>query len=221
VGQRAVLWRDGQIIDLGVLDGAVSSFAYAINDRGQIVGISWTASGELGGFLWQDGVMRDPGVDGAVPADINNHGQVVGALNFGGPGEKAFVWRDGVVTRLASPGQSSRAIAINDQGEIVGIYHAGGDEGSRAVRWYRGAMTELGTLLKGNASGVAAINARGQIVGSANVAPYSMEERPFLWWRGVMHDLTRYGVPATMAYSMANINDRGQILAGDMLYTPA
>lgn len=222
-GQRAVLWRGGRIIDLGVLDGGVSSVAYAINDRGQVVGTSRTAAGELRGFLWQNGVMRDLGIDGGVmPLDINNRGQVVGSLDFGDSGARAqaFLWQDGVVMRLPAPGLTSAAIAVNDRSEVVGSYTAGDDEGSRAVRWYRETMIELGHLGKGNASGAADVNALGQIIGSANLMPHSMEEHPFLWWRGVMHDLDASGMAGELG-SPAAINDRGQIVAGLMLYTPA
>lgn len=219
-GQRAVLWRNGKIIDLGTLNGN-PTFAYAINDNGQIVGTSTTATGELRGFLWENGRMRDLGIDGGViPRDINNKGQVVGSLDFGDNGgrQRAFLWENGVVTRLQAPGILSSAHAINDKGEIVGGYLIDVEVGAHPVRWYQGSMTELGLLPKGNAGGAAAINDSGQIVGTSNVQPNSAAERGFLWWRGAMHDLTRAGVPE--AYGPVDINNRGQILAGDMLFNP-
>ena len=46
------------MIDLGTLGGPwVSSSAYAINNRGQVVGQSRTDSGRYHGFLLEDGVM--------------------------------------------------------------------------------------------------------------------------------------------------------------------
>ncbi|HET8662372.1 MAG TPA: hypothetical protein VFM55_25750, partial [Micromonosporaceae bacterium] len=220
-GQRAVLWRNGQIIDLGTLNGN-PTFAYAINDNGQIVGTSHTPSGELRGFLWENGRMRDLGIDGGViPRDINNKGQVVGSLNFGDGGgrQQAFLWENGVVTRLSAPGVSSSANAINDKGEIVGGYLIEVEVGAHPVRWYQGSMTELGLLPKGNAGAALAINELGQIVGTSNVEPHSAAERGFIWWRGALHDLTRAGVPE--AYGPGDINNRGQILSGDMLFNPA
>src|SRR5579859_116984 len=100
---RAVLWKNGEIRDLGTLGGA-SSFAQAINDRSQITGLALNDvpdpfsyyyeflyclpfqicpnSTETRGFVWdeKDG-MQDIGTLGgpdAFPSLINQHGQVAG-----------------------------------------------------------------------------------------------------------------------------------------------
>ncbi len=43
--QRATLWRDGEIIDLGTLPGYAASHAYRINEAGDIVGYSFGLDG--------------------------------------------------------------------------------------------------------------------------------------------------------------------------------
>src|SRR6266478_5649820 len=49
------------IKDLGTLPGGTISFAVGINDRGQVVGFSSTASAIRHAFLFEDGVMVDLG----------------------------------------------------------------------------------------------------------------------------------------------------------------
>ena len=81
-------------------------------------------------------------------------------------------------------------------------------------------MTDLGLLAKGTDGAATAINAQGQIVGVSNLAPHSIVEHAFLWWRGALHDLTPTGVPQEAAYNLADINNQGQIVAGAALFTP-
>jgi probable HAF family extracellular repeat protein len=69
---RSALWKDGQLIDLGTLDGGVEVNAVYINNGGQVVGFATVgASLDPSGisflgapihpFIWKNGVMRDLG----------------------------------------------------------------------------------------------------------------------------------------------------------------
>jgi probable HAF family extracellular repeat protein len=53
---HAFLWEDGEMTDLGTLSispvGGNLSTALGINNRGQVVGVSSTASGEIHAVLW-------------------------------------------------------------------------------------------------------------------------------------------------------------------------
>jgi probable HAF family extracellular repeat protein len=49
--QRAFVWSNGRIRDLGTLGGR-STYPAASNDRGQIVGTSTTRGGQEHAFLW-------------------------------------------------------------------------------------------------------------------------------------------------------------------------
>lgn len=74
--------------DLGTLPGDVLSEAFAINDRGQVVGVSFGGATGSRAFLWQHGVMMDfndlvgPGnLDVFQSAqDINEAGQITGRV---------------------------------------------------------------------------------------------------------------------------------------------
>jgi len=91
------------MIDLGTLGGTYS-VANAINERGQVVGISGTAAGRFHAFMWQDGVMTDLGTLGGPDSHasaINERGQVIGAAYNASAQEHAFLWEDGVMTDSA------------------------------------------------------------------------------------------------------------------------
>ena len=83
---HAFLWQKGVMTDLGTLPGDFASFAYGINDKGQIVGQSIDQDGNPRGFLWQNGVMTDlntltpPGSPLYLvqPDSINSKGEIVG-----------------------------------------------------------------------------------------------------------------------------------------------
>jgi probable HAF family extracellular repeat protein len=72
--------------DLGVLQGDVGSSAGGLNDKGEVVGGSADASGNVRAFLWQNGQMLDLNtlVCGGTSlylyygGDINDHGEIVG-----------------------------------------------------------------------------------------------------------------------------------------------
>lgn len=73
----------GTMTSLGTL-GGVNSFAYGLNDAGQVVGAADTDYGYSHAFLAQGGVMQDLGTLPAFPDaswanDINNAGHVVGS----------------------------------------------------------------------------------------------------------------------------------------------
>ncbi|MEU8238975.1 hypothetical protein AB0C07_12065 [Actinoplanes missouriensis] len=197
----AYLWRDGKLIDLGNLGGPLN-FPVAINDRGQVTGMSSTADNADVPFLWTAGRMR------AVPltwvSGINNRTEISGGV-FESDSGHAAVYRRGTVTALgAGPQDRSSTRAINEAGWVAGWRWPAGGDRVRAALWRHGVVTDLGTL-GGDYSESLAVNNRGEVLGVSNNAPAS-PERPFLWRAGVMTDLSEYGVAAA-----TGINDSGEI----------
>jgi probable HAF family extracellular repeat protein len=128
---HAFLWQKGKMTDLGTLGGAesfasVASYSRgwlsqgAINNRGQIVGFSNTASGTWHAFLWQQGKMTDLGALGGATsfaAAINERGQIVGGSEISKARGHAFLWQQGRMTDLGTlGGKRSSAVAINERG---------------------------------------------------------------------------------------------------------
>ena len=142
LGFKAVLWepRNGSKRALEPLPGHSASAATAINERGDVVGISgecdqavgrksaidavkWdhqgrvTRLGNLGGDYWH------------TPMAINDRGEVVGFGNppngnFDGDSLRAFYWSE--KTGIRDLGRiegflSSQALGINGRGQIVGV----------------------------------------------------------------------------------------------------
>ena len=171
------------LTDLGTLGGG-STQAYDINEAGQITGRSTLGSGQTRAFRWDDGQMTNLGTlaggTASVGQGINGLGDVVGYSNLvaAGPGV-ATLWRDGNVINLTPDipaGQGSQAVAINDNGQVLGLFGSGS-----AFLWQNGSRTPLGDL-GGGGSFPTDLNGAGQAVGSSG-------GHPFLWQNGTMTDL--------------------------------
>lgn len=194
---RAAVWdvrgQDVTITELPPLPGDEASAATAINERGDVVGISGSCDQAVGRFtarksvLWRDGKPTPIGDLGSVswntPMAININDEVVGFANRaagadGAIDQVAFYWNehDGITNLQTLPGNtSSQAHGINTQGIVVGI-SLGGAPGNRAFIWKKGdaQITDLNTCVVAGYTGTLRdardINDRGEITGSARDA---------------------------------------------------
>jgi probable HAF family extracellular repeat protein len=158
---RAVLWEEGEIIDLGIF-----GYAVAINDLRQIIGHSWGE--ESRAFLWQnDEFIYIDGLDGSDDnrlKTINNAGLIFGISFFDSSYSnpyRIFMWENGITTDLG-PTFYDRYydnLKLNDLGQLIAStgyfsYYWSEDEG-----WI-----DLGDLLNTSVGlNVEDINNAGQI----------------------------------------------------------
>jgi probable HAF family extracellular repeat protein len=192
---RPAMWRLGppdQIHDLPLIPGDTSGSATAINDFGQVVGISGICDQAIGrhtakhAVLWENGGVIDIGNLGAqwwnTPTAINQRGDVVGFAGdpafVEGDILHAFIWtrHDGIRPLLPLPGRvpehvDSEAYGINELRQVVGVSCDANFVDCRAVVWDHGAYpTDLNDLKGGYSAFLALakdINDKGEITGRA------------------------------------------------------
>ena len=166
VNYQAYVWQNGAFTSLGSLGGG-HSYAFAINNVGQVAGSSTNAYGVEEAFIWENGVMQGLGSSfgggSSYIHDINDMGVGVGwAAATGG-----FMW-DGAATSLEpSPGGIAVPLAVNNHGIAVGTtYNPSHTE--RASIWVNGELTDLHDLVPGSPwhfLRVTDINDQNQIIG--------------------------------------------------------
>jgi probable HAF family extracellular repeat protein len=225
---EAVLWRNGQITNLGTLGGN-ESVGFDINDRGQIVGAAANAvpdpasmfgfATQTRPFVWKHGVMMDldtlGGTDGVAFME-NKSGQIMGQFYVQGTTniDSIFWDENGNAVDIGSLGGTNSNCPIcgpwwiNNRGQVVGNSTLAGDAAHHGFVWGHGTLTDLGTL-GGNNSEANWINDSGLVVGRADV-PGSLTHHGFLWKHGVMTDLGVIGRDAcSTAYA---VNSSGTIV---------
>jgi probable HAF family extracellular repeat protein len=192
---RPAVWELGppdQIHELPLISGDTSGAATAINDNGQIVGISGICDRAEGrhtakhAVLWENGGVTDIGNLGAnwwnTPTAINQRGDVVG---FNGDPAfvegnivHAFMWtrEDGIRHLKPLQGRTpqhvdSEAYGINERRQVVGVSCDADGVDCRAVVWDHGNtptdLNELKGSFSAHLESAKDINDQGEITGRA------------------------------------------------------
>ena len=151
--RRGFVWRNGTMTALPTLPGGFSSFAFDINNRGDIVGVVDRSHA----VRWHDGTVTDLGPAVQTGYLINDRGQIVGTRNVDAVAH-ALLLRHGTVTDLGDLGVDyTAAKGMNNHTVIVGDGQAVEMQAAHAFRWANGHILDLG---EGSAVGV---NNSGQI----------------------------------------------------------
>ncbi len=98
--------------------------------------------------------------------------------------------------------------SINDSGQVVGYYWAGGDY-QRAYLWENGSTRDIGVPPSGGYSYGTAINNSGRIVGRFWPQNNYSQAHAFFWENGIMTDLGTFGGSSSTALG---INDSNKVV---------
>jgi len=179
------------LIDVGTLGGP-GSYGAAISNSGIVAGCADTAAGPAHAFIYSNGEMHDlgdPGSGQSCALAVNNDGVVAGRSGTG----EIVIWRASGVTHLGVKGDVG---GIDGFGVVVGAIREGTQ--TTAFKYQNGTVIPLA----GANSTANGINARGQVVGTANGHAVLYEE-------GGARDLGTLGGNGSSA---RGINDNGQIV---------
>jgi len=208
--------QDYTIADLGTLGGS-ESFAFAINDHGDVVGLSRTA-GDLTthAFLYRNGALTDlaPLNSGNVqttgPSDISNHGLIASGADDNGTYTPAlYDARARAVAFLGSLNGVSFGVAtsVNEHGHTVGYSYID-DLNRHAFIFRHGLMSDLGSF--GGYSAALGINEHDAVVGFASETVNGFAHA-FVFREGVMTEINPFGDLVNESIARA-INDHGQVV---------
>ncbi len=211
---RSVLWQNGTLTELPPLPGHNTDVAYSLNNRGQVVGVSWSNFSTRHAVLWNNSVPTDVGTfSGDVASEafsINNKRQVAGVSANSNFTWRSVLWDTGSITDLKIPSQSGANVpfGINNKGQVVG---GSTTSLSFAFLWQNGTVTSLGGLPSGSKgifpSIAYSINNAGRVVGTSG-------SKAFIWYNKKMYDLNDL-VPADSGWKLEvarDINNKGQIV---------
>ena len=194
--EHAFLWNGERLTNLGALRGGYSSYGYALNEEGLVVG--WSQNGNI-----------DPltGVPEYVPTAWRS-GKVIEIGTFGGAfGQASAVNDNGFVVGAAEN-------TIADSFALADLFGIAGTTELHAFGWSRDhGLFDLGSL-GGPGAVPLSVNSRRQIVGTSFTSwtpgPLGIPPLdPFLWSHGVMIDLGTLGGTFGVA---AKVTSRGQVV---------
>jgi probable HAF family extracellular repeat protein len=182
---KPVIWQNGKVQELPTIPGDPEGIAFGINDNGQAVG----TSGACTAF---DQILQ--------VYLLPSH---------------ALLWQNGTVTDLGNLGGTfgNVALAVNNQGQVVGNSDLSGDTISHGFLWTKETgIQDLGPFPNDVYSGALDINTRGEVVGTSLDANFNL--RAVVWENGAPVDLnTRIPAHSGLYLQLAeSINSRGEIV---------
>jgi probable HAF family extracellular repeat protein len=238
---HGVLWKNGDITDLGTLDGGYDSFATAVNNSGQVAGGALNlvsdpfclfAPGfcvtQTRAFLWREGVMHDLGTLGgpdAIANFVNERGQAAGSSYTsyapnsdngtcppGVPTQDPFFWEKGQMIDVGTLGGTcGLPLAFNNRGQLAGQSSLAGNLTFHPFIWSKSQGIRDLGTLGGDTGTTEWISDAGEVLGKADLPGPQPQTHDAVLWKG--DSITDLGTLPGDSCSLAyQINSRGQIV---------
>jgi probable HAF family extracellular repeat protein len=222
--EHAVVWTSpGVVQEIGHFPGDDFSTASAINNNGQVVGVSQVLDSVGSGhpYIWSSsGGMQSVGAlaggDGTGTATaINDSGQVVGVTK--GANGSSFGYRWMSASGIENLGQFGPT-GINNSGDVIGESVVSSLSEVHAFLWRSATgLQDLGKLPGRNTSIAFGVNSADNVVGwSFTTTSPIPQSHAFLWTvASGMQDLNNLVDASAAGWTLFNafaINDAGQIV---------
>ena len=211
-----ILPGNNSVEDIAGDQGAGNSFAYGINDQGEIAGAYNTSVAQrpfrsVRRVGFQE-LSLPTGSNGGIAYAINAIGEAAGYVS-GTAGIRPAWWtRRGDVQLLPTAQHlATKALDLNDRGDVVGV---SGGQPKAAVLWPRkGGIVGLGTLPGFTHSEAVAISENGRIAGLATgVGTFPNRSRAVLWQPGGLAIQDLGALPGGTDSRARDVNDRGEVV---------
>ena len=199
---HGVLWQGGQIADLGTLPGGYDSWAFSVNNRGQVVGFSTNGTADPYSYFYF---------------------QVFGSST--GTQTRAFLWdkQNGMQDLGTLGGPDAWAGLLNKRGQVAGISYtsstANANNGTCAPNtpgqdpffWDKDmGMIDIGSF--GGTCGITnALNNRGQVAGQSYLAG-NVIAHAFLWEKSGHPQMRDLGTLGGDNASALWVDDAGDVI---------
>jgi probable HAF family extracellular repeat protein len=211
---------------LGTLGGR-NSFANAINNRQEVVGVSQNRNGDDRAFLRRPvGGMQGLGTLGGATSnalDVNDATQVVGFSKRANGSTHAFLWTAarGMEDLGTLGGRLSIAFGISQTGVVVGFSTTDAAASEEAFLWTRaGGMRSIGTLGGQFPNRAFSVNTHRRVVGISLAGDVGTNYLPFLWTPG--GGMRRLPQPRPGSQGDANdLNEFGEIVGSSFITRPS